>query len=268
MRRFVRDLYGPFLRLRVPFFPRFRPHRARAILRDIHSRLQSIPNIRLPFEILGCPQAFEVGVDLDFLLVALEYDGIALINHAHFRHLPAVTVAHHIGVNRVILRIGRAHEDRRALEKSVFDGFRQDFTPIFLTDLELKSRANPRQGWIGESSSVCSIGFRKRHPFEILVQWKIGQHTAANVSLQWAQRCLKRACRWRRFIAGNHMPICIERSFHRGLHSRRRRNVANPLKRFSVFELLDSKAIGIDRARMERGRVAWSQSDFRRNDLK
>src|SRR5256885_11125907 len=44
-----------------------------------------------------------------------------------FGHFPAIAVAHDIGFDRIVFRVGRAEKDGGALEKFILNGLRQHF---------------------------------------------------------------------------------------------------------------------------------------------
>ena len=117
VRVLVWHLDRPVLRFRLVSFPRFRAHHTGAIRRDIDPAFDAIPRLGLHWERDGDFDAVLVREHFKLLVVADEVDDVALIDHADIGHYPLVSVAHHIGGDRVIAHAGVAEKRKCPLKK-------------------------------------------------------------------------------------------------------------------------------------------------------
>src|SRR5947209_1519220 len=80
---FMRHLERPRRRLRFALRPGLRAHDARSIRRHVHPRLQVIPDVGRPIELLAEAEQFVVRADLQLFLISFENDFVALIDQTH-----------------------------------------------------------------------------------------------------------------------------------------------------------------------------------------
>ena len=118
-------LDGPGFGLRVALLPGLAACDAGTVGGYVDAGLEVVPRLRGPLEGHGHLDALLVAVDLHLLRVALEDDGVALIDDAHFGHLALVAFAQDLGLDGVVLHVGEPEEDLPALEELVLDGLDQ-----------------------------------------------------------------------------------------------------------------------------------------------
>ena len=141
---FVRDLDGPLLGFSISLLPNLRAHHAGTVRRDIHARLEVIPDIRRRVKIHGMTEQFLRRVHFQFLGRAFQHNIITLIHQANLGHDAFVAFAHHVGFHRVIFRGRFADENGGALEKRIVERLRKNFVAFEVANFKFKPRANPR----------------------------------------------------------------------------------------------------------------------------
>ena len=252
------------------FEPRLGPHDAAAIGCNIHTRFQTIPLVRFPFERHGFAQALLVGIDFKLLRVALQNDGVTLIDQAHFGHLAAIAFRQNIRFDSVILHVTVTEVSRAALEQLVLNGFAQGFAAVLLAHFITQTGTDPRQGRIGELrrlfNRVCGC-LAQIERFEVLLDRQIAQDTPANDRARISHR--GHECAGGRHI----LRVChefatfIESALHRGFHQRCGRDVARPFHGLGIDIFVYGQTVRVERSDTELGFAAGLQQHFRRNGL-